>query len=86
MHNYKEIRGSATSVPSNIVEGTGRNTNAQFSRFLEYSSRSANEIDTQLILANRLNFLKDEDYGLIADRIDHIQKKNRRLQQSLFKK
>ncbi len=52
-----QIRRAAVSIPSNIAEGFGRDTNAEFARFLSIARGSLFEIATQLELANRLEYL-----------------------------
>lgn len=52
-----QIRRSAYSVPSNIAEGCGRGTDADFGRFLSIASGSASELDYQLLLARDLTYL-----------------------------
>jgi len=46
----EQLAGSSISIPSNIAEGAERGTNKEFHRFLEYSSGSAAELETQLTL------------------------------------
>ena len=71
-----QIRRSAISIPSNIVEGAGRNTDGEFRNFLGIASGSSNELFTQLLLANRLNLIsQDKTQSLIADLIE-VQKMN----------
>jgi four helix bundle protein len=53
-----QIRRSAVSVPSNIAEGYGRNSNGEFIRFLHISMGSLFEIQTQLQIAQNLNYLE----------------------------
>jgi four helix bundle protein len=60
-----QLRRCAVSVPSNISEGAGRATNKQFRHFLEFSMGSCNEIQTQIELANRFNYISKE----LTDRI-----------------
>jgi four helix bundle protein len=69
-----QIRRSAVSIPSNIAEGCGRNSNKEMLNFLSYSNGSSAELDTQLIIANRLSFLSNENYEKIQDKLNHIQK------------
>jgi four helix bundle protein len=49
-----QVRRSAVSVPSNIAEGYGRRSRRDYVRFLDIASSSANELETQLLLAERL--------------------------------
>jgi len=49
-----QITRCALSIPSNIAEGAGRNTDKDFSRFLNISVGSAFELETQLILIERI--------------------------------
>jgi len=49
-----QITRCALSIPSNIAEGAGRNTDKDFSRFLNISVGSAYELETQLILIERI--------------------------------
>jgi four helix bundle protein len=55
-----QLKRCAVSVPSNISEGAGRATNKQFKHFLEFSMGSCNEIQTQIDLANRFNYVSKE--------------------------
>ncbi len=74
-----QIKRCAISIPSNIAEGAGRNTNADFARFLDISNGSSNELETQLLLAQRLNFLDASDVTSISNELDQIQKMNYKL-------
>ncbi|WP_019038868.1 four helix bundle protein [Psychroflexus tropicus] len=55
-----QIRRSAVSVPSNIAEGSGRNSWKELYNFVSYSIGSAAELDTQLIIAKNLIYLNAE--------------------------
>ena len=52
-----QIRRCAVSIPSNIAEGYGRNTDKSFSHFLDIARGSLFEIETQLIIAKELGFI-----------------------------
>ena len=61
-----QIKRSAISIPSNIAEGAARNSKKEFLQFLHISLGSVSELETQLIIANRLGFLNnDEIFSLI---------------------
>lgn len=55
-----QLKRCSVSIPSNISEGAGRNTDAQFKHFLEISMGSCNEAITQLELSFKLKFIAEE--------------------------
>jgi four helix bundle protein len=52
-----QIRRSAVSIPSNIAEGAARNSKKEFLQFLYFSLGSIAELETQLIISQRLEYL-----------------------------
>lgn len=56
-----QLKRASVSIPSNIVEGFGRQTDKSFNHFLNISRGSLNEIETQLIIAKELGFIQDEN-------------------------
>jgi len=56
-----QIRRCAVSIPSNISEGAARNTEKEFVQFLYIALGSASELETQLIIANKLNYATEID-------------------------
>lgn len=67
-----QIRRAVISVPSNIAEGTGRNSNKEFIRFLDFAIGSLFEVETQLILAKDLEFISTDDFENISIKIKSI--------------
>ncbi|MCK4696253.1 MAG: four helix bundle protein [Candidatus Cloacimonetes bacterium] len=53
-----QMRDSSVSIPSNIAEGAGRNSNKEYIHFLYISLGSAAELETQLIISDKLNYIK----------------------------
>ena len=62
-----QMRRCAVSIPSNIAEGYGRETEREHSHFLFISLGSSNELETQLILSFEFQYIGHQDYVEIAD-------------------
>jgi len=69
-----QMQRSAVSVPSNIAEGSAKSSNKDFSRFLEMSIGSLFELETQIILAAKLNYLESEVSISTQSKINELQK------------
>jgi four helix bundle protein len=54
-----QLKRSAVSITGNIAEGAARNSKKEFIQFLYIALGSLSELDTQLIIAQRLQFLED---------------------------
>ena len=67
-----QIRRAAVSIPSNIAEGCSRNSAWDFSRFLEIAIGSAYEVETQLYIISKLNFIKDNVTENLVSKIHEI--------------
>jgi four helix bundle protein len=78
-----QTRRCAVSVPSNISEGAGRNTKGEFKQFLGIANGSSFELQTQLIIAEKLGFIDEITCEKILDHIDELQKMNYKLQIAL---
>ena len=69
-----QIKKSAVSIPSNIAEGAGRDTNPQFSHFLNIAYGSSYELQTQLIISERLNYISSEVNESLLQKLNEVQK------------
>lgn len=78
-----QLRRASVSIPSNIAEGSSRNSQKDFSRFLEIAIGSAYEIETQLLIASDLGFLKIENLKSLTDNLEEIIKMTSRFRATL---
>jgi four helix bundle protein len=67
-----QLRRAAVSIPSNIAEGQGRATTADFRRFLSIALGSCAEIETQLMLAHDLGYLDESSSGRLIERVSEV--------------
>jgi four helix bundle protein len=54
-----QLRRAVVSIPSNIAEGQGRKSDNDFRRFLAISYGSLREVETQILIVKRLNYLSE---------------------------
>lgn len=78
-----QLRRAAVSIPSCIAEGNVRRTTKDYLRFISMAAGSAAEVETQLIIAERLGMLGLEHAADLRERIDHVSRMLNRLRQSL---
>lgn len=71
-----QIRRASSSIPCNIAEGCGRFTSKDFANFLQIALGSANETDYLLLLAKDLNYLSEEDFINLQERMNKIRAMN----------
>ena len=78
-----QIKRCAVSIPSNIAEGSGRNTSNDFNHFLAIATGSSYELETQLIIAEKLGFAEGEEVEYLISEIHINQKQIYNFKQSL---
>ena len=69
-----QMRRSASSVPTNIAEGCGRESVVELKRFLTITAGSSSELQYQCILSKDLNYLNETIFKELFDEISQIRR------------
>ncbi|HNX44948.1 MAG TPA: four helix bundle protein [Bacteroidales bacterium] len=69
-----QLQRASVSIASNIAEGSSRKSENEFAHFLEISIGSAFETETQMIIANELNYLSNDQLDVILKSLHELQK------------
>lgn len=69
-----QIRRAMVSVPTNIAEGCGRETDKDFKRFLVIAHGSATEVEYLLFLCRELNYISDDEFTDLNEKIIILRK------------
>ena len=69
-----QMNRAAVSIPSNIAEGAGRYSNKDFSHFISISIGSMFELNTQLVLSERLGFIDNTQCEKLQESLDNLQR------------
>jgi four helix bundle protein len=70
-----QMKRAAYSVPFNIVEGCGRNTDKDFAHFLDISLGSVQELEYCFLLSKVLSFIQAENYNRVNEKVNEIKAK-----------
>ena len=69
-----QIRRAAISIPINISEGAGRNSNKEFANFLQIAIGSACEVECELLLSKDFGYLNETTYSTLTQELVEIRK------------
>ena len=78
-----QINRSVISISSNIAEGAGRNNDKEFRHFLGIALGSACELESQLVVSNKLCLISEEELKQQTDKLNYIQNMINKLIKSL---
>ena len=78
-----QIRRASSSIPTNISEGCGRTSDAEFNRFLTIALGSASEVEYLIILSKDLNYIDEDSFTELNQEINIIKRKIYTLKQKL---
>jgi four helix bundle protein len=73
-HLTSQLRRAAASIPTNIAEGAGSNSDAGFARYLQIAMGSASELEYLLLLSHDLAYLDPTSYPSLSEQAVEIKK------------
>jgi len=79
-----QLRRSSVSIASNVAEGSGRSTKKDFAHFIAIANGSACELETQIIIAYRIDFINKVELECLNNSIVRIRKMLARLRKSML--
>ncbi|MFK7749150.1 MAG: four helix bundle protein [Kordia sp.] len=71
---YSKLSRAVVSIPSNIAEGCAKDSQKDFARFLKISLGSSYELETQLIICERLSYISTHDSEIVISKVNRLQK------------
>lgn len=78
-----QIKRCAVSIPSNIAEGYGRQSTQSYIQFIKIARGSLYELETQLIIADKLNFIKSD--SLLTEVMKLIAEESKMINSFIYK-
>lgn len=77
---------AVVSIPSNIAEGSMRHTTKEYIRFVGIAQGSLAEVETQVMIAKKLNYIEENDYSRIMDVASEVGRMLNGLNSSLIRR
>lgn len=69
-----QVRRAAVSIPANIAEGCGKDSEAEFDRYLQIAGGSASELGYHLLLCHDIGLLRSQDCESFGEKVSEIKK------------
>lgn len=79
-----QMRRCSVSIPSNIAEGYARKNRKENAQFINIAYGSAIELDTQIIISKKLNFINNDQWIKVESLLDEILRMLYRYRESLY--
>jgi four helix bundle protein len=70
----QQMRRAVTSIPANIAEGCGKNSQKELARYLNIANGSVKEIENFLLLSNDLGYINNLQLGELSEKVNQIGK------------
>ncbi len=71
-----QMNRAAVSIPSNIAEGAGRNSDKDFAHFISIAIGSMYELHTQIILCEKIGYIDNQQSNIIQTTLGNLQRKS----------
>ena len=78
-----QIRRCSSSIPANIAEGAGRNSDKEFLHFLSIANGSCFELETFILLAHKVEYIDEKTKTSVIDKNNLVMRMNNKLQASI---
>lgn len=78
-----QLKRASVSIPSNIAEGAARESKKEFCNFLSIAQGSSSEVETQLIISNKLGYLDNKNLNEVLEELTDISRMLTGLRKSL---
>ncbi len=69
-----QLRRASVSIPTNIAEGCGRASDADFRRFIQIAFGSSSEVEYLVLLSFELGFIEESDFSTLHEQIVTVKK------------
>lgn len=69
-----QLRRVGVSIPTNIAEGCGRGSDADFKRFIQIAFGSASEVEYLVLLSFELSYIDEAEYVVLDEKINEVKK------------
>ena len=69
-----QLQRAAVSIGSNIAEGSAKPSNVEFAHYLDTALGSAYEVETQLLIANKIGYIDIDKYNELHSAVIEIEK------------